>query len=51
MDWHTPTDFNLLIGPGVHAERLHFRDVGTQLAVQGRASHTQEDAQLGIISP
>lgn len=37
---------DLRIVPLVHAQRLDLRDVRPQLAVQRRAAHAQEDAQL-----
>lgn len=37
---------NLRVVPLVHAQRLHFRDVRAQLAVDGGAPHAQEYAQL-----
>ena len=37
---------NLGVVPLVHAQRLDFGDVRAQLAMQGCASHAQEDAQL-----
>ena len=41
---------DLGIVPLVHAQRLDFGDMCSQLAVQGCASHAQEDAQLGRVS-
>lgn len=40
------TYIDLLVGPAVHAQRLHLGHVGAQLAVDGGASHAQENAQL-----
>lgn len=37
---------DLRIVPLVHAQGLDLGDVCAELAVQGRASHAQEDAQL-----
>lgn len=41
-----PSYINLSVVPFVHAQRLHFRDVRSELAVERRTPHTQEDAQL-----
>lgn len=41
-----PTYIDLLVGPAVHAQRLHLGHVGAQFAVDGGASHAQEDTQL-----
>src|SRR4051794_7324598 len=40
------TYIDLLVGPAIHTQRLHLGHVGAQLAVDGGASHAQEDAQL-----
>lgn len=42
---HTLHVVNLRVVPFVHAQRLHFRDVRAELAVDGGAPHAQEYAQ------
>ena len=40
---------DLVVGPSVHAERLHLGDVGTQFPMEGGASHAEEDSELFIM--
>lgn len=46
----SPPYLDLGIVPLVHAQRFDLGDVCSQLAVQGCASHAQEDAQLLVVS-
>ena len=46
MQTEEVTNLDLLVRPAIHAQGFHFRYVRPELAMQGGASHAQEDAEL-----
>lgn len=46
LAWRCFTHLDLVGVPCVHTQRLDFGDVSTQLSMQRRTSHAEEDAQV-----
>jgi len=42
--------FDLFVRPGVHTQRFHFRDVCSQLTMEGGAPHAEKYTQLNDVN-